>query len=74
MICDGDHGMSHYQTKQNLRGHIQKELELINNLDHDQIINQIDGLDQFVRVTNLKTANCQHKGLDCKCCNFIESD
>ena len=66
--------MSHYQTEQNLWGYIQKELVLINDLDLDQIINQIDGLNQFIRVTNLETANYQHKGLNCECYNIIGSD
>ena len=59
--------MSHYQTEQNLRGHIQKEHDLINSLVRIQIINRIDSLNfknyQFVSVTILVAANCQRRDL-----------
>ena len=44
--------MSHCQTEQNLQSYTQKKFDQIKQLDYDQIINVIDDLDQFVKVTN----------------------
>ena len=40
-------------------------------MDHDQIINMIDNLDQFVKVVNVGSVNSQQGGPNCNCCNPI---
>ena len=68
---DRDHGMSYYQTKQNLWCHTQKRFDQIKRLDHDQIINLIDDFDQFVKVTNIGSANSKQEGPNYNYCNPI---